>query len=101
LEDVVPGSHVSQSMIRLDKKSGVLFCHGNIWNLPEVPLAFKRSESLGELSESLTETNLAASLETAQVAERLNIKNSIVSCVSLISNYKQNNETSKQYNTIN
>lgn len=67
LEDVVPGSHVSQSMIRLDKKSGVLFCHGNIWNLPEVPLAFKRSESLSELSESLTETKLAASLETAQV----------------------------------
>jgi len=67
LEDVVPGSHVSQSMIRLDKKSGVLFCHGNIWNLPEVPLAFKRSESLSELSESLTESNLAASLETAQV----------------------------------
>jgi uncharacterized protein (TIGR00661 family) len=54
-------------MIRLDKKSGVLFCHGNIWNLPEVPLAFKRSESLSELSESLTESNLAASLETAQV----------------------------------
>ncbi len=67
LEDVVPGSHVSQSMIRLDQKSGVLFCHGNIWNLPEVPLAFKRSESLSELSKSLTEKKLAASLETAQV----------------------------------
>jgi len=41
LEEVIPGAKLAPSMIRLDKSSGVLFCHGNIWNLPEVPLALK------------------------------------------------------------
>jgi hypothetical protein len=67
LEEVIPGSIVSSSMIRLDRSSGVLFCHGNIWNLPEVPLALKQANSFDELAQSLTESQLRSSLETAQV----------------------------------
>lgn len=67
LEEVIPGATVSPSMIRLDKNSGVLFCHGNIWNLPEVPVSLKQSNSLDELSAALTESQLGSSLETAQV----------------------------------
>ncbi|MDX1928338.1 MAG: hypothetical protein SFV81_17555, partial [Pirellulaceae bacterium] len=67
LEEVIPGSIVSSSMIRLDSSSGVLFCHGNIWNLPEVPLALKQANSFDELAQALTEPQLRSSLETAQV----------------------------------
>lgn len=67
LEEVIPGSIVSSSMIRLDRSSGVLFCHGNIWNLPEVPLALKQANSFNELATALTEPQLRSSLETAQV----------------------------------
>lgn len=67
LEDVVPGAQLTPSMIRHDGSSGILFCHGNIWNLPEVSQAFTQAESLSALAESLTEENLKASLETAQV----------------------------------
>ncbi len=67
LEEVVPGSIVSQSMIRLDQASGVLFCHGNIWNLPEVPIALRKANCMEELERALTETKLRSSLETAQV----------------------------------
>lgn len=67
LEEVIPGAIVSSSMIRLDRTSGVLFCHGNIWNLPEVPLALKRANSFDELARALTEPELRSSLETAQV----------------------------------
>ncbi len=67
LEEVVPGSHVAESMIRLDENSGVLFCHGNIWNLPEVPAAFKQALSMSELCEKLAEEKLRESLETAQI----------------------------------
>jgi len=67
LEEVTPGAKLASSMIRLDKSAGVLFCHGNIWNLPEVPTALKQCTSLDDLAVRLTEPLLRASLETAQV----------------------------------
>jgi hypothetical protein len=66
-KEVIPGSVVSESMIRPDEVAGVLFCHGNIWNLPEVPAALKQAQSLAELEHSFTEVQLRSSLETAQV----------------------------------
>lgn len=67
LEKVIPGAVVAKSMIRLDNSSGVLFCHGNIWNLPEITGALQQAKCRAELEQQLCEQSLNASLETAQV----------------------------------
>ena len=67
LANVIPGASISESMIRFDETTGALFCHGHIWNLPEVSQALQSAWSFEDLSNQLQEPALRDSLESAQI----------------------------------
>ncbi len=68
LEKIIPAGRESKSLIRYDRRCGVVYVHGHIVGVPEYFEALTNAQSVSELEDSLTEEKLRKSLETAAVA---------------------------------